>query len=124
MSVPDKPFELIVTAVVRAMMCEQLASAMKVPDPDPYFSVGLFSVLDALFDIPLHQITDHIPLSDEAIRALLYHEDMMGATLECVIAHERANWTQVNRLYLPPEIIQQSYFDALTWTSNMWALLR
>ena len=124
MSVPDKPFELIVTAVVRAMMCEQLANAMKVPDPDPYFSVGLFSVLDALFDIPLHRITDHIPLSDEAIRALLYHEDMMGATLECVIAHERANWTQVNRLYLPPEVIQQSYFDALTWTSNMWALLR
>jgi EAL and modified HD-GYP domain-containing signal transduction protein len=124
LSVPDKPFELIVTAVVRAMMCEQLAHAMKVPDPEPYFSVGLFSVLDALFDIPLHRITDHIPLSEEAIRALLYHEDMMGSTLECVISHERANWNQVNRLYLPPEIIQQSYFDALTWTSNMWSLLR
>lgn len=122
--IPNKPFELIVTSIVRAIMAEHLAVAMKVPDPEPYFTVGLFSVLDALFDMPMATIIQHIPISEESQEALVFHEGMMGATLKCVLSYERGNWEGMNTLYLDPWVIQQAYFDALSHTSNLWSLLR
>ena len=122
--VPNKPFELIVTSIVRAIMAEHLAVTMKVPDSEPYFTVGLFSVLDALFDLPMATIIQNIPLSEESQNALVFHEGMMGATLKCVLSYERGHWEGVNTLYLDASVIQESYFEALRITSNLWSLLR
>ncbi|MDT7043260.1 EAL and HDOD domain-containing protein [Candidatus Nitronereus thalassa] len=122
--VPNKPFELIVTSIVRAIMAEHLAVTMKVPDSEPYFTVGLFSVLDALFDLPMATIIQNIPLSEESQDALVFHEGMMGATLKCVLSYERGHWEGVNTLYLDANVIQESYFEALRITSNLWSLLR
>jgi len=121
--VPNKSFELIFTAVIRGMMCEQLAVAMQVPDSENYFTIGLFSVLDALLDIPMTALMEQFPLSDEAILALVAHEGMMGATLRCVLSYERGDWQGINILFLEPDVIQQAYFDALSWSSNFWGLL-
>ena len=51
--IEEKPVELLVTAIVRARMCEQLALARHVRDVDQYFTVGLFSILDGLLDQPM-----------------------------------------------------------------------
>ncbi|MBE0698024.1 MAG: HDOD domain-containing protein, partial [Anaerolineaceae bacterium] len=48
----DKPRELIMIAIVRARMCQMLAQAVGRQKPEEYFMIGLFSVLDALYDIP------------------------------------------------------------------------
>jgi len=122
--VPNKPFELIVTSIVRATMTEQLAVAMGVADHEPYFTIGLFSVLDALFDMPLANIIQHVPLSEESQNALVFHEGMMGAALKCVLSYERGHWEGMNTLYLDPADIQQAYFDALRLTANLWSLFR
>ena len=42
--IDDQPSELIRTAMMRAKMCELIAQALGRPDPDAYFTVGLFSV--------------------------------------------------------------------------------
>lgn len=123
LKVPNKSFELIFTGIVRAMMCEQLGVAMRVPDPEPYFTIGLYSVMDALFDLPMTAFTKELPLSEEAIQALIDHQGMMGATLRCVLSYERGDWEGINVLFLEPEVIQQAYFDALSWSSNLWTLL-
>lgn len=122
--VPNKPFELIVTSIVRATMTEQLAIAMGVDDHEPYFTVGLFSVLDALFDMPLDTIIQHVPLSGESQKALVFHDGMMGEVLNCVLSYERGHWEGVNTLNLDPADIQQAYFDALRLTANLWSLFR
>lgn len=44
-SMDDKPRELMVTAIIRAKMCEQLAEAQHVRNAEQFFTVGLFSVL-------------------------------------------------------------------------------
>jgi EAL and modified HD-GYP domain-containing signal transduction protein len=87
---------------------------MKVPDPEPYFTIGLYSVMDALFDLPMTAFTKELPLSEEAIQALIDHQGMMGATLRCVLSYERGDWEGINVLFLEPEVIQQAYFDALS----------
>ena len=66
-------------------MAEHLTVTMKVPDPESYFTVGLFSVLDALFDMPMATIIQHIPISEERQDALVFHKGMMGSTLKCVL---------------------------------------
>src|SRR3989442_3784130 len=49
-SIEDKPRELMVTAMVRANMCQQLGVALRQKNVDQFFTVGLLSVIDALLD--------------------------------------------------------------------------
>ena len=98
-------------------MCEMLALSMEKPNPDMYFTVGMFSVLDALLDMPLADILDSLPLSAETSEALLEHEGMAGQILECVLAYERGDWEQVSLPGLEPETIREAYLESLNWAS-------
>ena len=55
--IEDKPRELAITAAVRARMCESLAETSS-QHPQTAFTVGLFSVLDAVLDRPMAQALD------------------------------------------------------------------
>ncbi len=48
-----KPKELTITALVRARMCELVAVLSGRADGDAFYTVGLFSVLDALLDVSM-----------------------------------------------------------------------
>ena len=48
--IQGKPHELIVTALVRARMCELLAGHFDARERDAFFTTGLFSVVDALME--------------------------------------------------------------------------
>jgi c-di-GMP phosphodiesterase len=86
----DKPSELMVTAMVRAKMCERLAVSLGRPkEMDSYFTVGLFSALDAILDAPMEEIAKSLPLEDDLLAALLKREGQMGAVLNCTLAYER-----------------------------------
>jgi len=119
----DKPHELMVTAMVRAKMCELLAHGMGVQAVEPYFTVGLFSVLDALMDAPLEQTLAALPLSAEVAAALLKQEGTMGSVLACALAYENADWDHVNTLDLTPAVIQSAYLDAVTWVNEVEAAM-
>ena len=67
----DKSPELVVTANVRAKMCELLAERLGRPDTDQYFTLGLFSLLDAFADCPMQQVLELVSLADPITEALL-----------------------------------------------------
>ena len=52
----EKPHEIMTIALARARMCELLAEKMRLKNTESFFTVGLFSVLDALMDQPLKDI--------------------------------------------------------------------
>ena len=58
----DKPRELFVTALIRARFCEQAGQA-KDGSPAERFTLGLFSVLDALTDVSMHTALQTLPLT-------------------------------------------------------------
>lgn len=89
--IDDKPGELIITAMVRAKMCEDLA-VQRGLDKDICFTIGLFSMLDAIFDAPMNQIVTALPLADEVKRALLHYEGAPGAVLKAAVDFERGDW--------------------------------
>ncbi len=117
--VENKPDELITTALVRAKMCELFAQQVAPKDKDSFFTVGLFSTLDAMMDAPIDEILSSLPLAEEVSAALLEHEGQAGKALACTMAYERGNWDQVEFEGLDDDNIQDVYLQAVTWADEL-----
>jgi len=119
----EKPVELLVTAIVRARMCEQLGRARQVSDPDQYFAVGLFSVLDGVLDQSIQDIVETLPLSADIREALANRKGAMGLMLERVMAYERGEWDLALGDGVEAENVKAAYLEAISWTSYLLPLL-
>ncbi len=117
----DRPSELLVTAMARARMCELLGIALNRNDTDTYFTVGLFSTLEALLDVPLEEILKSLPLSTEVYRALVAQEGEAGKALACTLAYERGDWNNASLAGVGPSEVTRSYLDSIAWADNMIA---
>jgi EAL and modified HD-GYP domain-containing signal transduction protein len=115
----DKPRELTILALTRAKMCELLARACRMADSETYFLVGLFSVLDALMDLPIEQVLSTLRLSDAICAALMEGYGPMGSALGCTLNYERAAWDQVGFLNLDPGRIRDIYLETLGWVAGI-----
>ncbi len=115
----DKPVEILGMAAIRARMCELLAERMNAHNPESYFSVGLFSLLDGLMDTPMDKLLMQLPLSAELNRALLRREGPLGRTLSTVCRYERGDWNELDTLTLEPSTFPETYFDALQWAQEL-----
>jgi EAL and modified HD-GYP domain-containing signal transduction protein len=109
----------MVTALLRGKMCELLAQAMQLPGKDIYFTIGLFSVLDAILDLPMSEVLKPLPLAEDISHALLSHEGIMGQTLHCVIAYERGQWDAVTCHGLDRGVIKDAYLQAIAWAATV-----
>lgn len=117
-NIDDKPTELIVTAILRAKMCEQLG-AMSGAARETYFTIGLFSALDALMDMPMGEALAALPLIQEIKHALLGQPCQERDALQCVINYERGNWDEVKFANLDANDISKAYLDAVSWTDQV-----
>lgn len=118
-NIDDKPNELLVTAALRAKMCECLARAAGQPGEERHFTVGLLSALDALMDQKLETLLTALPVSQEICEALLRGEGALGETLNCAMAYERGDWARVNCFGLDVPQIRTAYLDSLEWTRTL-----
>ena len=118
-SIEDKPRELMVTAMVRANMCQQLGVALRQKNVDQFFTVGLLSVMDALLDRPMREALLVLPLADNVKHALLEHEGLMGAALDCIKAYERADWGNAGCTDLGEKIVRDAYLTSVVSSRGM-----
>ena len=123
-SMEEKPFELLVTATVRAHMCEQLGRALQQNEVEKFFTIGLFSVLDGFFDCELSEVLDSLPLTSEVRNALLDRTGLLGEVLQCVIAFEQGRWKDVQCAQIDLSIIQNAYLEAIQWSSNILSSIK
>ena len=117
-SVDDKPYELILTALIRARMCETLAAKISV-SPEHAFTVGLFSALDAFIDKPLDEILATLPLADDLHMALLKHTGELGKLLDITMNYERGQWQQIPDAQFDVETLRTNYLNALHWAGEL-----
>jgi EAL and modified HD-GYP domain-containing signal transduction protein len=113
-SVDDKPTELTLTALTRARFCELAGGAMTGARAPELFTLGLFSVLDALMDTTMREATEMLPLADDMREALVEREGPMGELLEAVIARELGIRDAVPELPHADEY----YLRAVIWANN------
>jgi len=102
--IDDKPYELLLTSLIRARMCETLGKAAGQPGSSA-FTTGLFSTLDALTDQPLGNVLSSLPLADEINQALLEHEGTLGQLLSLVLAYGAAP--------------REAYLEAVEWAGQL-----
>lgn len=118
----QKPRELMVQAMVRAFACEAMAKELGRDDEDELFTIGLFSVLDALLDIPMEEIIEGLPLTSEVNDVLLGRgRSQARLVLECAIAHESGHFDAeaLDTLELDASTITGAFLDALVKTDHV-----
>jgi EAL and modified HD-GYP domain-containing signal transduction protein len=122
----DTPHELTVTALVRARLCELISRDVDrgvEAEPEAYFTVGLFSVVDALVEAPLAQVIEALPLTDETRLALIEHRGPMGAALAATLAYERGELDVVAERQ-PGVAVADLYLSAIGWADATSGVLR
>ena len=116
-TIPDAPHELIEIGLRRARMCETLAPAGAA---ESSFTVGLFSVADALLDAPMSDVLDSLPFSEDVCEALLHKTGPKGELLAAVVAYENGHFpTLPDGCAAPGASLPAAYREALDWTEEI-----
>ncbi len=122
-SAHDVPNQLLVTALVRARMCQLLSGAGDSAAGDSYFTVGLFSVADALADVPMQLVIEQLPFRYDVVDALLYGSGTLGELLGGVIAYQRGDFTAAGELIADHLDVEQVYRESTSWADRSLAEL-
>ncbi len=109
----DKPRELYVTALIRANFCQRAGQAQD-GRPAELFTLGLFSVLDALNDTTMYTALQDLPLTPSMRDALIEHSGP-GRLLECVMAIEQGNFEQADEIL---EGSSEHYLESIAWSND------
>ena len=112
-AIEDKPPELFLTALIRARFCE-LAGTPQDGGAQERFTLGLFSVLDALLDTKMETAVALLPLPPRMADALVAHSGP-GRLLDCVQAIEQGNYSPVVRQL---DHATRHYVAALAWADD------
>jgi c-di-GMP phosphodiesterase len=114
-SVDGKPPELTVTALVRARFCERAGRQLAGPRPGELFTLGLFSVIDALMDAPIEDVLKLIPFPPDMHDALTRRKGEKGELLDCVTALEAGDFDRAQKLVPGAGDL---YVEALIWANE------
>jgi EAL and modified HD-GYP domain-containing signal transduction protein len=114
-SVNGTPDELLVTALIRARMCQLLSDSGDGPAGDTAFTVGLFSVADALANEPMDEVVRRLGLNDELSGALLDGSGELGGLLAGVMAYQCGDFAAAAPLIAKRPDVDQAYLDAVAW---------
>ncbi len=117
----DLDAHLVRQAVERARLCEMLSGSGR--DAGTLFLVGLFSLLDAVFRMPIEELVGRVALSDEARDALLERTGPYADALNFAESYELGLFegaAEVAReMGVNPDKIGEIYAGALSWTSEI-----
>lgn len=119
----DKPEELVLQATIRAKFCEMLApKAGAAARTQDFFFLGLFSLIDAILELPLEEALKGMPIADDVKAALLGEENFCRDLYECVLAYERGEWERLPALACRINVDESEtpalYAEAVQWTQQ------
>jgi EAL and modified HD-GYP domain-containing signal transduction protein len=116
----NKPDELVFIAMVRAKMCERLASSLGEQDTDRHFTVGMLSTLDALMDMPMAELLPQLPLSEDINEALLKPDcdNSLAKVLRAVRAYEEGDFDTASSEGVSLAHANVAYRQAVAWAGQ------
>jgi EAL and modified HD-GYP domain-containing signal transduction protein len=109
------PPELMANTLIRAKMCEQLASHYNC-SAEAGFLVGLFSTIDAMLSHPMDELLKALPLNNDIKQALSGGLGNLGELLKTVIQYEHGLWDEVDTAQVSLEQLGNHYINATEWT--------
>lgn len=123
----DKPAELVVTSLIRARICEELAEPCKMGDQkSDMFLMGLFSLLDVIMSRPIDEILHEITVDETIVEALTSQPGPMLSVLQLVTALEKGEWDDVSALAKELDLedfpLSTTYLDAVKWAQSVYSM--
>ena len=116
--VNDRPSHLLETGLLRARLCELVASRTDGAEPDRGFTVGLFSVVDSLLGMRMPDLLSELPFDERTTVALGAHEGPEGKVLAGVLAYEAGEFDKCVQTGVSLVDIAHAYGEALDWTDG------
>lgn len=113
-SIEGKTPELTSNALIRARFCE-LAGLASGLDGAGLFTIGMFSLIDAMLDVSLEEVTDELPFPDDMRLALLSHAGPMGRILDAATSLESGYFGDA-KLLVPNA--SELYVESLLWAQE------
>jgi c-di-GMP phosphodiesterase len=114
--------ELIRQAIHRARFCELLITPGTRRDRGTLFLVGLFSLLDSVFRMPISEVVERVSLTDEARAALLDRQGPYADPLFCAEAYELGLWEAAadaaTKIGVRPDLLPGLFNEAFLWASE------
>jgi len=122
----NKPVELTTIALVRAQFCEKITCLKQPSQMDDAYLVGMFSILDAVFDCPMDDILMRMPVTNSIKETLLDHDDksqtFLSITLRCSRLLERGSWhgatSEALKLGLEYEQVERVFKESVVWADS------
>ena len=123
-----KPSELMRLSMVRAKQCQLLAESCGHEEESPQlYLLGLFSLLDAMLDVPMADLVTKLPLSNELKLALTERTGRFAPYLLAAIAYERGDFqasaAHLSVLQIEPATMITTYLQAVAWADDFEANL-
>ena len=124
----DKPSELFLRSLTRARMCESLAPHVGMgATASDLFLMGMFSVIDALLDMPMAEILPKLPLTPAVTQALLGQPSPFQIVKDVVVAYEKGDWeafaANAKSLGLDTQIMPATFSGSLRWANQALGLI-
>lgn len=116
--VSDRPSDLLEVGLLRARLCELVASRQPEAEADRAFTVGLFSVVDALLGMRMETLLQDLPFDERTTLALGRRQGPEGRILAGVLAYERGDFDGCAEHGVGLGEIALAYRDALDWSSG------
>jgi EAL and modified HD-GYP domain-containing signal transduction protein len=109
----EQPIEIFRILLCRAKTLELYAEAMNESKPSNYFSLGLFSGIDAVLGIGMDSVVGSLPLSHELKVALTESSGNMGQVLTSLKQLEKGE--QLKTLFS----LKEYYWKGLRWADDL-----
>jgi len=114
-----KSSDLLLSALVRARFCELVSTKIPRPQSD-LFLVGMFSVMDAILEIPMSEILAKVALDKDTKSVLSGNGGRLQPVYDLMVAQEAGDWERA-RAFAGALRIGESETGELWWQAMQWA---
>ena len=115
---------LLKNALVRARLVEMLGRKRLSPaESEGLFIVGIFSLLDALLNVPMAQAVGHLNLPEPILQALIDRKGIYAPFLELAAACEEGEQDSIDEYaavcMLDPDAVNLAHVQAMIWAEEL-----
>ncbi len=119
-----KPDELIKVSLIRAKFCELLGNHLGSRiDSSELFTLGLFSLIDAIMDDSMENLMAQVPLSSGIKESLITKDGDFGNFIVLIESYEKGDWGQIQEIIANMEIdednLPRHYLESLSWADSL-----
>lgn len=117
----EKSPELVVAALARARFCELMSQRLH--RKGDLFLLGLLSLMDAILEVSMDTILEHLPVDHETKAVLSSQPSSLRPLYQLLLAEESGEWEQCSRLSqqlgVSEDEASHMWWQAVEWAQRM-----